>query len=336
MESMNLRNPRSIIIIFGYLAINIFIIGASLQINPEDILMPKKEKSIAPEFTEIEKLDYFHLKSGVPQMSLAAEKMKSMGEEIAEFTSPNGVYNYKEKDELISYRADFGSYKKKKEVLSMEGDVVITSQDGMYHADEMDYFFKKDLVRGKGNILFEADDPKSFDHIKIASKKMEASPYQKISKFEGDVKGEILRKKKYEGKMDFSSDQFILEGNKSLAHLEGDVKMKRGTYNVTSGKADLYLENYNKSLKYFVLNDDVKVTSKIQTPEGIQERKAFSERLEGFGAEQKMVLSGAPRVEMGKDVIKGYRITIRENVEMIEVDDAMSDVQLKKSPKVKE
>lgn len=298
--------------------------------------MPKKEKSIAPEFTEIEKLDYFHLKAGVPEMSLAAEKMRSMGEEIAEFTGPNGVYNYKEKNELISYRADQGSYKKRKEVLSMNGDVVITAKDGMYHADEMDYFFKKDLVRGKGNIQFEADDPKSYDHIKITSKKMEASPYQKLSKFQGDVNGEIIRKKKYEGKMDFSSDQFILEGNQSLAHLEGDVRMKRGTYVVTSGKADIYLENYNKSLKYFVLNDDVKVTSKIQTPEGIQERKAFSERLEGFGAEQKMVLSGAPRVEMGKDVIKGYRITIRENVEMIEVDDAMSDVQLKKSPKVKE
>jgi lipopolysaccharide export system protein LptA len=67
----------------------------------------------------------------------------------------------------------------------------------------------------------------------------------------------------------------------------------------------------------------------------VQERKAFAERLEGFGREQKMVLSGAPRVEMGKDVIKGYRITIRENVDLVEVDDAMSDVQVKKK-KLKE
>jgi hypothetical protein len=48
-----------------------------------------------------------------------------------------------------------------------------------------------------------------------------------------------------------------------------------------------------------------------------------------------MVLSGAPRVEMGTDVIKGYRITIRENVDLIEVDDAMSDVQVKRK-KLKE
>ena len=269
-------------------------------------------------------------------MSLSALKMKSMGEEIADFTAPQGIYNYQAKNETINYRADFGAYKKRKNLLSMNGDVVISATDGKYHADKMDYYFKKDLVKGSGNIQFEADDPKSNDQLKIVANTMQASPGQKISQFKGKVKGEILRKKKYEGKLDFSSDEFILEGSKSLAHLQGDVEMKRGTYHVTSGKADLYLENYNKSLKYFVLNDDVKVTSKIQTPEGIQERKAFSERLEGFGAEQKMVLSGAPRVEMGKDVIKGYRITIRENVEMIEVDDAMSDVQLKKSPKVKE
>jgi lipopolysaccharide export system protein LptA len=74
----------------------------------------------------------------------------------------------------------------------------------------------------------------------------------------------------------------------------------------------------------------VKVTEKIESPDGDQIRRAYAERLEGFGREQKMVLTGAPRVEMGKDLIKGYRITIRENVDLVEIDDAMSDVQLKR------
>jgi lipopolysaccharide export system protein LptA len=143
------------------------------------------------------------------------------------------------------------------------------------------------------------------------------------------------RKKKYEGKMIFRSRELDIHGLESLAHLEGDVYMKRDTYEISSGKADLYLENFNKSLKYFVLNDDVKLTEKLNTPEGLIERKAFAERLEGFGREQKMVLSGAPRVEMGKDVIKGYRITIRENVDLLEVDDAMSDMQVKKAKRKK-
>ena len=121
-----------------------------------------------------------------------------------------------------------------------------------------------------------------------------------------------------------------LDGEKSFAYLEGGVRIVREGYDITAGKAEMFLDNYNKSLKYFVLNDDVKVSEKIDGPEGHQMRRAFSERLEGFGKEQKMVLTGAPRVEMGKDVIKGYRITIRENVDLVEVDDAMSDVQVKR------
>jgi lipopolysaccharide export system protein LptA len=65
-------------------------------------------------------------------------------------------------------------------------------------------------------------------------------------------------------------------------------------------------------------------------------RRAYSERLEGFGQEQKMILSGAPRVEQGEDVIKGYRITIRQNIDLIEVDDSMSDMQIKKNKQTKE
>jgi lipopolysaccharide export system protein LptA len=81
----------------------------------------------------------------------------------------------------------------------------------------------------------------------------------------------------------------------------------------------------------------VKMTETMTSPRGENTvRRAYSERLEGFGQEQKMVLSGAPRVEQGSDVIKGYRITIRQNIDLIEVDDSMSDMQIKKSKQTKE
>jgi lipopolysaccharide export system protein LptA len=140
----------------------------------------------------------------------------------------------------------------------------------------------------------------------------------------------MQRKKKHEGKLSFSSTTMNLDGEKSVAYLDGGVRVIRDSYDITAGKAEMFLDNYNKNLKYFVLNDDVKLSEKIQGPEGLQVRKAFAEKLEGFGREQKMILSGAPRVEIGKDIIKGYRITIRENVDLVEIDDAMSDVQVKR------
>jgi len=139
------------------------------------------------------------------------------------------------------------------------------------------------------------------------------------------------RKKKHEGKIKFSSDELQTDGIESLAELRGNVHLERQNYFITAGKGDIYLENFNKSLKYFVFNDDVKMTETLKTANGVTQRKAFSERLEGFGREEKMVLTGAPRVEQGEDVIKGYRITTRENVDLIEVDDAMSDVHVKRT-----
>jgi lipopolysaccharide export system protein LptA len=278
----------------------------------------------------IEQLDYFHLKNGLPQMSLAAIRMQSQGQETADFDEPQGVYNYQQKNKTIRYSADTGHYQKDQNLLGLDGEVEISSDEANYYADSVKYFLKKDLIIGNGNVKFEGDDIQTKDHIVINARSMEAKPEAQLSQFRGDVRGTLERKKKYEGKMTFSAHRMDLEGNKSLAHLQGDVVMKRQGYLITAGKADMYLENYNKSLKYFVLNDDVKVTERMQTPEGVQERKAFAERLEGFGREQKMILSGAPRVEMGEDVIKGYRITIRENIDLVEVDDAMSDVQVKR------
>jgi lipopolysaccharide export system protein LptA len=94
------------------------------------------------------------------------------------------------------------------------------------------------------------------------------------------------------------------------------------------------MENQNKKLKYLILSDDVKMVEKLVTKSGEPiERRAFGERLEGFGYDESFHLSGAPRVEQGKDILKGYKITLREKLEFIEVEDAISDIETKKKEK---
>ena len=328
--SMTIRNPRSIIIISLYSVLNVFVILTALRQQTDADPALKKVGTMAPEFTQIEQLNYFHLIAGIPQMSLAAIRMQSIGEELAEFTEPKGVYNYQQKNQTMRYEAQEGIYKKAKDLLVLKGNVKVVSDEAEYEAARVKYYFKKDLILGYGGVKFKGFDLKAKDQIEINSETMRANPHNHFSLFKGQVHGSMERKKKYEGKMVFSSQQLQLDGLKSLAHLEGDVSLKRQSYLITAGNGDIYLENYNKSLKYFVFNDDVKMTETMATPEGTTYRKAFAERLEGFGVEQKMVLSGAPKVEHGADVVKGYRITIREKMDLIEVDDAISDVQVKR------
>jgi LPS export ABC transporter protein LptC len=327
---MVLKDLRSIIIISFYAVLNSAIIWIAFSQQVLTLDAAKKAGSIAPEFTVIETLEYFHMKNGIAQMSLSADNMKSQGEELAEFSLPRGIYNYQQRNETLRYEALDAQYKKAKDLLTLNGDVKVTSSEAVYKAKKVRYYLKKDLIIGTGGVDFQGEDLKSRDHLSITSDTMRANPQSQYSRFQGNVKGSMQRKKKYEGKTTFTTTELTVEGDKSLAHLEGDVVMKRENYVITSGKADMFLENYNKTLKYFVLNDDVKLTETLNTPQGVTQRKAFAERLEGFGREEKMVLSGAPRVEMGADVIKGYKITIRENVDLIEVDDSMSDVQMKR------
>lgn len=326
-------HPKSIIIILLYAVMNIaVIVSAQLQDSSVDV-DDEIEKVTAPEYTEIFNLNYFHLKNAEPQMSLSSDKMKSQDDSFAEFESPRGIYNLSAKKKIVKYEAQEGSYQKAKNLLILKDDVKISADEGEYLAQKINYYLSKDLIKASGGVKFDGIDPRSKDRILIESQSMEANPDKQLSTFKGSVKGEMLRQKRYEGKLEFKSQQLQLDGINSKARLEGDVQLRRQSYLITAGNGDIYLENFNKSLKYFVFNDDVKVTEKLQTAEGVSFRKAYAERLEGFGQEQKMVLSGAPKVEQGKDVVKGYRITIRENMDLIEVDDAMSDMQIKKEKK---
>ena len=231
---MTIRDPKSIVVVFVYALVNSFIIMMSLRAPEGDTQRDSSAKTLAPDYTEIEKLDYFHLKKGSPVMSLSADKMRSQAEEIAEFEFPKGVYNYQQKNKTIKYSAEEGIYLKKKEVLTLIGDVKVSSDEAQYFADRIEYFFSKDQILGIGNVKFEGEDLKSRDYVTVTSESMLGHPEKQITTFKGNVKGNMQRKKKYEGKMTFSSNELQLDGNKSLAHLEGDARMKRDNYDITA------------------------------------------------------------------------------------------------------
>lgn len=111
--------------------------------------------------------------------------------------------------------------------------------------------------------------------------------------------------------------------------MEGDVNFNRIKFKALAGKAEVFLENYNKKLKYYALYDDIRLQEELSLSDGSKvTRKAYAEKLEGFNAERKIVLSGTPKVIQGRDIIKGYKVTLREDVELVEVEDSSSSFQM--------
>jgi len=112
--------------------------------------------------------------------------------------------------------------------------------------------------------------------------------------------------------------------------MQGNVSFKKDNLDAQANRGEVFLENYNKRLKYYALYDDVRLQESLINNGNPMTRKAIAEKLEGITGEKKIILTGYPKVFQGRDVIKGNRIIIRENIETVEVDDANSSITLDK------
>lgn len=285
--------------------------------------------------SEMNELEYFHLKEGDPLLSLSADSMQSLGEELVSFNRPRGTYSADVKKSALKYIAERAEYAKPRDQLKLLGNVIIEQEGSEYRGESLTYYAKKDQLYGRGGVAIKHLVPKSGQVIDMKANSLKARPKREWMELTGDVSGVVTPKFKHQAPMILKSQKLELLGPENQIRLFEEVFLHRGGMKVTARNGDIFLEQMNKKLKYFILNDDVKVTESLLDANGRPiERKAYAERLEGFG-QDKLVLSGAPRVVQGRDTIKGYRITMREKMEFIEVEDAMSDVQVEKSEEKK-
>lgn len=331
---MWLRPIKSTIVISFFLLLNLAVWLGAWHHRGQEGWGRDSNELLEQTPSKMEQLEYFHLNQGMPVLSLAADSMQSIGEERADFVKPRGLYAVGEKRNSLFYQGDRAEYVKAKQRLELQGNVALNYEAAKYFADRVVYYPQKDLMWGLGNVTLNQVFPKTGDTLNVTSARMKAYPKKEWTKLTGQVVGDVTPRQKFKPKMNFRAETLEALGATSEMRLRTNVFFKRGEMQATSQDGDLFLENGNKRLKYFVLNHDVKLVEKMPPgPDGkVITRRAWSERLEGFG-QDKIVLSGAPRVEQGKDVVKGYQITLREQMEFIEVEDAMSDLNTKKEKK---
>lgn len=329
LKTMLLRPIKSTIVICLFLAINAFV-GVGVWLHRGEQSWGQDSSAILSQIpSEMKELNYFYLEDARPSLSLSAESMQSLGEDMAIFEGPRGTYSPDEKKAPIKYQANHAEFNKVTDTLKLLKNVEINFESSTYLAQELVYELKKDLMTGSGEININHWMKDSGQRVVVDSARMQAKPRLEWARLFGEVKGKASGKLRTQEPLYFESNSLELFGKESLVQLKENALIVRGGMRVSARNGDIFLDQMNKKLKYFVMNDDVKLTEKLIDDQGKPiTREAFAERLEAFGQE-KMVLSGAPRVVQGKDVIKGYMITMREKMEFIEVEDALSDVQIR-------
>ncbi len=247
------------------------------------------------------------------------------------FETPRGEAFGEDESEVIYFRADSGNYFNSKSLVHLKDEVQFNYDKAEFEAKVVKFWPQKSYFAAWGDVKSRTIDPTTQDKLEINSHEVQGWPSKKESLYKGEVRGKIIKKRVYQQGIEFESDTLKADLQNSLITMNGNILMKKQRLTAQSGRAEIFLENYNKKLKYYVLYDDIRIEEKLTLRDGQPlVRRAYSETLEGFQSLGKIVLSGAPRVIQGEDVIKGYQITLRENVELVEVDDANSVFQLKK------
>lgn len=261
---------------------------------------------------------------------VSTELILSDENSILKAQNPDGILyrNEQDKGELspIKFKSLYSHGLISAQELHLENEVEVSVDNARLKSNFLDIYKGGKLIEANGNVDTLSIDKKTNDQLMIKSQQVVYKPDDEFFEYKTDVTGSILRKRKYEEGIDFSADKIALKGKESLLELDGKVAINKGNLKATSNKGTVYLENYNKRLKYYSLSDDVRLEESFILNGEKMSRKAFSEKLEGIISEDMIIMTGLPKVFQGRDVIKGNRIVIRENVETVEVDDANTNI----------
>ena len=280
-------------------------------------------------------VDYYLVEKSKPFLRLQSSELilKKQNTEVVAFNPDGIVYRINEKgieEDPIFFTAKHSRILTTNKELYLTDEVDVKVANSNLKAEKVTIYNGGRLLEADGFVKTESFDPKTSDQILITSSFALYKPKEQFFEYKNNVKGKVHRKRQYEESVSFTTDYMTLSGVKSEMEMKGNVTFKKGNLDASSNQGTLFLENYNKKLKYYSLSDDVKLLETISLKGKNVLRKAFAEKLEGLVSEKKVILTGLPKVFQGKDVIKGNRITIRENIETVEIDDSNTNITLER------
>ena len=302
----------------------------SLVIRAEELKENSEYSHQVRKESFLKDISLYILKEMKPSINLKARELViDHHKEMIYIFSPKGI-GRTNSGEAVNYLADQGRFNQKKEHLLLEGNAQLKRVGVSVNADNIEYFIKGGKVNARKSVRSRMYNALTKDKISIDGDTLQMDVNKGDYIFEGNVKGVIKKRRRYEQSIDFTTKKLRYDELENKIELTEDVFLKKRDIRIWSRRGEIFLENRNKKLKYFSLYDDVRVKEKVLINDGSTIlRKAFSEQLEGILKEEKLVLTGSPKVFQEGSVISGIEITLREDSEVIEVDDANTKFKMR-------
>lgn len=320
---------RQSFIIYGFIAFWVFLIFLSVKNrNKSDLTFSTQSspQNQSQQDSFFKSINYYVLKDSKPQLHLDASEVSiNNNTNKTLFFDPRGTVYSKNQDK-IKYEGMKGTYYQKRSLLHISRNVKmkVMKNSSTLTSNEVLYKINMGRMDARGDVKTKSISKLNGDKILINSDRAISWTKVNETKYFGNVNGKVIRRRVYEDPVLFKSNKLYLKMKENLIRLDGDVLLRKQLFKANAHRGYVYLENYNKRLKYFVLYDDVKLVEKVKVGRSRFLRKAYAEQLEGIVSQDKMILTGYPRVFQQGDEIKGNKIILRENNDVVEVEDANS------------
>lgn len=283
--------------------------------------------TIMEDLQKVEVLQFYSLKDFKRNFYLDAYYLETKKNfYLFDFINPKGFFiDKKDESKITHFSSQKLHYNKENNISNFKGDVEIKRDLMKINCQIGTYWTDTEIFYCRERVEVYANQVKTRDEVTINSNDIKAFFAQKYSLHKGNVSGVIKRPLLHEPPIHFTTDNLSFFYEQNQANLDGSVHVTHGEYDVKSHKGEILIENYNKKLKYFDFDDEVVVEQKSRKIPG-GKRLAYAEKMQGVRSEGTVVLTGAPMVVQGKDIIKGNKITLRQGASLIEVDDATSNL----------
>ncbi len=310
-------------------ALSVIVVVQSLKVESEiGIKSPKVTISIMEEKNLIDSSIYkisdqgqqVHITSSLLQID---DSGNIFGEEIDGFLL--------KEERSVDFKSDYLKYLEDKKMLTLKGEALFKSEGREHQAESITYKMVSGDISGQGNVQTKMKDEKTKDKLRIDADSFIANTSKKILRYKDRVKGKLERRRKYESGFSFSSDKLDYIDSLSELKLSGNVKFNRQNYTISAGKSDIFLENYNKKLKYFTFYDDIIYVEQLKVKGNSMKRRAYAQKIDGHNKSRTMTLSGSPKVIQQEEMIKGTKIKFKEKSDLIEIFDSESTLNIERN-----
>jgi len=293
------------------------VINLSKSVNSGDVYVPHMQKG--------EVVNYFQVKEQKIVTKLTSHYLEIQNEITYLFVSPRFFYwNDHEANIPIEISSARGTMERHKQVLYLVDNVEMKQKDDYLNCNNAIYKHQQNWFECNVDVSTRMVDQNTKDIITATADYSQFDTKTHDALLNGSVKGEIQRKRTYDPKTYFEASKINYNAQESKVYLDQKVQVKQQTFLIKSQKAFISLDHYgSKRPNYFTFENQVVLNQKIPNQE---DRNGFGEKLEGFLPENYVILTGAPRVEQGKDVTRGNRIILYEKTSMMEVEDAVTSI----------